>query len=81
MNEKIKIEKFLYLLEFFYRNYGSKWSVKDFLSKGYTQEFIKKNLIKLKEKKVIKFLDNIDEFEVIDLPSNHKDLLVYLMNN
>lgn len=68
-----KIKKdFLFKLEFFYRNFGSDWSVADFSNDTNTQIVLKDYLVFLEEKGVVKLLDE-DKFKIIDLPSN-KDI-------
>lgn len=68
--KKTKVRKyFLNKLEFYYRNFGSDWSIKDFSKNRDIQEFLKEYLVILEEKGIVKIIEN-DKFRILNLPSN-----------
>uniref|UniRef100_A0AB33JD91 Uncharacterized protein n=1 Tax=Prevotella sp. GTC17260 TaxID=3236796 RepID=A0AB33JD91_9BACT len=67
---KMKIKKnFLYKLEFFYRNFGSDWSIEDFSNNRNVQKFLKDYLLVLEEKGIVKIIEG-NKFKITDLPSS-----------
>lgn len=75
MNKKeIKVE-FLRKLELFYRNFGNEWTINDFAKKSKEKKIIAQFLTVLSKKGVIDLQSDGKSFKVIDLPSNHEDLI------
>ena len=73
---KRKIKKqFLDRLELFYRNFGSEWKIEELVSNPDQQEYLLKFLIELNEKKIITLNSDGRSFTIIDLPSNHQNLI------
>lgn len=72
--KKIK-QQFLNKLELFYRNFGSDWTIEELVSNPSQQEYLLKFLIELDEKKIITLKNNGRSFTIIDLPSNHQNLI------
>uniref|UniRef100_A0AB33ISS9 Uncharacterized protein n=1 Tax=Prevotella sp. GTC17253 TaxID=3236793 RepID=A0AB33ISS9_9BACT len=67
---KMKIKKnFLYKLEFFYRNFGSDWSIEDFSNNRNVQKFLKDYLLVLEEKGIVKIIEG-NKFKITNLPSS-----------
>ncbi len=75
MSKRELKEKFLDKLELFYRNFGNEWTLNDFVSNTSQKEYLEKFLIKLAEKKIIAFKEDGESFIILDLPSNHKNLI------
>ncbi|EIJ39067.1 hypothetical protein JoomaDRAFT_2073 [Galbibacter orientalis DSM 19592] len=75
MSKRKKIEDFVNKLEFFYRNFGNKWNLKDFIDiRNKNDEIILSECLKDLEKKgIVKILSDNHDFEIIDLPSNKKE--------
>ena len=71
--EKLKID-FLNKLELFYRNYGSDWTIDDFVKNRNQQDCLLPFLTELDKKEILILKEDGRSFTVIDLPSNHKDL-------
>lgn len=68
--KKNKIKKeFLHKLEFFYRNFGSIWSVEDFTNNKNIQSFLKEYLLVLEEKGIVKIIES-NKFKITNLPSS-----------
>ena len=65
---KIKKE-FLHKLEFFYRNFGSIWSVEDFTNNRNVQSLLKDYLLVLEEKGIVKIIEG-NKFKIMNLPSS-----------
>lgn len=63
---KIKKE-FLHKLEFFYRNFGSIWSVEDFTNNKNVQSLLKEYLLVLEEKGIVKIIES-NKFKITNLP-------------
>jgi hypothetical protein len=76
MSKKKKVEEFINKLEFFYRNFGNEWNLKDFINKkNKNDEIILRECLKDLEKiGIIKIINSDYDFEIIDLPSNQKDM-------
>ncbi|QLE01630.1 hypothetical protein HX109_08635 [Galbibacter sp. BG1] len=72
--EEIKKE-FLRKLELFYRNFGSHWTINDFSNNPTEKRIIKNFLLSLSRKHIIELDKDFEGFEVLDLPSNHDDLI------
>lgn len=68
-------KKFLDKLELFYRNFGDEWNIEDFASNLYQQEFLLNFLKELQDKGVVCLNNDGKSFTIIDLPSNHQDLI------
>ena len=73
--KELKI-KFLDKLELFYRNFGSEWTLSDFVTNENQVEFLTKYLIKLEGKGILKVKADGISFTILDLPSNHPELFL-----
>lgn len=73
--KKLRID-FLNRLELFYRNHGSNWTLDDFVKSQNQQDYLLPFLSELEKKEIIILKEDRRSFTIIDLPSNHKDLLL-----
>ena len=68
--KKNKIKKeFLNKLEFFYRNFGSIWSVEDFTNNRDVQSLLEDYLLVLEEKCIVEIIEG-NKFKITKLPSS-----------
>ena len=72
--QKVK-QQFLDKLELFYRNFGSDWTIEELVTNPAQQEYLLEFLIELDKKKVISLKKDGKSFIIIDLPSNHQNLI------
>lgn len=75
MNKRDIKEEFLRKLELFYRNFGDEWIIEDFVNTPKKKKIIEEFLVFLSKKEIITLNLDDQSFKIIDLPSNHKDLL------
>lgn len=73
--EQLK-KDFLNRLELFYRNHGSDWTIDDLVKNQSQQEYLLPFLAILDKRKIITLKEDRKSFTIIDLPSNHQDLLL-----
>jgi hypothetical protein len=76
MSKKELKKKLLDKMELFYRNFGNKWTLDDFVKNASQKEYLQKFLIQLAEKKIISFNEDGKSFTILDLPSNHENLVL-----
>lgn len=69
-------KKFLDKIELFYRNFGNEWTLDDFVTNPSQKEYLAKYLIQLVDKGIVTLNQDSKSFTIIDLPSNHKDLII-----
>ena len=62
-------KEFLHKLEFFYRNFGSIWSVEDFTNNRNVQSLLKDYLLVLEEKGIVKIIEG-NKIKIMKLPSS-----------
>ena len=62
-------KEFLHKLEFFYRNFGSIWSVEDFTNIRNVQSLLKDYLLVLEEKGIVKIIEG-NKFKIMNLQSS-----------
>jgi hypothetical protein len=67
-------KKFIDKLELFYRNFGSEWTLDDFVKNTSQKEYLQEFLAQLAEKNIISLNEDGKSFRILDLPSNHNDL-------
>ena len=75
MNKKQLKQDFLNRLELFYRNHGNNWAIDDFVKNQKQQDYLLPFLAELDKLKIIILNEDGRSFTIIDLPSNHHDLL------
>lgn len=75
MSKKEMKQKFLDKLELFYRNFGSEWGIDELATIPSQQEYLLKFLIELDGKGIISLKEDGKSFKIIDLPSNHSNLI------
>ncbi|TDM00465.1 MAG: hypothetical protein C4K58_04465 [Flavobacteriaceae bacterium] len=68
-------KRFINKLEIFYRNYGSEWTLDDFVKNDSQKEYLQKFLVELAEKKIISLHEDGKSFTILDLPSHYHDLI------
>jgi hypothetical protein len=68
-------KKFIDKLELFYRNFGSEWTLDDFVKNTSQKEYLQKFLVQLDEKKIISLNEDGKSFTILDLPSNYENLV------
>ena len=74
---KTELKKnFLDKIELFYRNFGNEWTLDDFVTNPSQKEYLAKYLIQLVDKGIVTLNQDSKSFTIIDLPSNHKDLII-----
>jgi hypothetical protein len=73
---KTELKKnFIHKMELFYRNFGSEWTLDDFVKNASQKEYLQKFLVQLAEKKIIFLNEDGKSFTILDLPSNYEDLI------
>jgi hypothetical protein len=75
MNKTKLKQKFLDKLGICYCNFGSEWSIEEFLKDEMQKEFLLKYLNFLCEKGVISFNEEKSIFKILNLPSLYSDLI------
>ncbi len=68
-------KKFIDKMELFYRNYGSEWTLDDFVKNTSQKDYLQKFLVRLAEKKIISLNEDGKSFIILDLPSNHENII------
>jgi hypothetical protein len=72
---KTELKKnFIHKMELFYRNFGSEWTLDDFVKNASQKEYLQKFLVQLAEKKIIFLNEDGKSFTILDLPSNYEKL-------
>lgn len=68
-------KKFIDKMELFYRNFGSEWTLDDFVKNANQKEYLQKFLVQLAEKNIISLNEDGKSFTILDLPSNYENLV------
>lgn len=75
MSKKEIKQRFVDKLELFYRNFGSDWRIEELVTDPSQQEYLLSYLVELDERGVISLKEDGRSFRIIDLPSNHTNLI------
>jgi hypothetical protein len=75
MSKKELKQNFIDKIELFYRNFGSDWRIEELVSNPSQQDYLLDFLIELDRKKIISLKNDGRSFTIIDLPSNHQNLI------
>lgn len=75
MSKKALKKNFIDQVELFYRNFGNEWTLDDFVKNPAHKEYLQTFLKELQSKGILLLKDDEKSFIILDLPSNHKNLI------
>lgn len=75
MSKKELKQKFLNKIELFYRNFGNEWTIEELVSNPSQQDYLLNFLKELEAKGIVSLNSDGRSFKIIDLPSNHQNLI------